>query len=209
MAIKQAHDSEAPYYFCTFTCYKWLSLFEQTNSYDAVYKWFEYLRRKQIEVVAYVIMPNHVHVLLYFKSSGNKLNTILSNAKRFLAYEIIKRLKARNDILTLNLLEKSVTRREKRKGQLHKVFEESFDAKAIYTQGFFNQKLDYIHHNPVSGKWRLSTDFTTYAHSSAAFYETGICNGFQPFDYRILEGAPQVAQAGSPHAAEPGSEDPA
>ncbi|MEO6455590.1 MAG: hypothetical protein ABIN97_16030 [Ginsengibacter sp.] len=33
-------------YFITFTCQDWLSLFEITNSYNAVYKWFDYLKTK-------------------------------------------------------------------------------------------------------------------------------------------------------------------
>ena len=33
------------------------------------------------------------------------------------------------------------------------------------------QKLEYIHHNPVSGKWNLVDDFCDYEHSSASFYE--------------------------------------
>ena len=35
------------------------------------------------------------------------------------------------------------------------------------------QKLEYIHHNPVKGKWNLVDDFTNYIHSSASFYELG------------------------------------
>jgi hypothetical protein len=57
------------------------------------------------------------------------------------------------------------------KGQRHKVFEPS-DAKRIYTDAFFHQKLNNIHHNPVTRKWRLNTHFAQYAHNSAAFYET-------------------------------------
>ncbi len=34
-------------------------------------------------------------------------------------------------------------------------------------------KLDYIHFNPVSGKWQLSNDDVSYYYSSARFYETG------------------------------------
>ena len=209
MAIKQAHDNQAPYYFCTFTCYKWLPLIAQTNSYDAVYKWFEYLRVKQMEVVAYVIMPNHVHLLLYFPQPGYSLNRLISNAKRFLAYEIIKRLKAANNTTVLTLLQQGLTQRERRKGQQHNVFEESFDAKAIYTEAFFRQKLNYIHHNPVSGRWQLAVDLTAYPHSSAAFYEVGSSGEFQPFDYRVLEGRSLPVQAGSPCTQKPGSEDPA
>ena len=53
---------------------------------------------------------------------------------------------------------------------MHKGFQPSFDAKEIYSLPFFHQKLDYIHHNPVSGKWKLSHEYTDYPHSSAAFY---------------------------------------
>ena len=62
-------------------------------------------------------------------------------------------------------------KRKGAKGQLHKAFEPSFDAKPIYSYKFLHQKLDYIHHNPVRGKWELCGEFTDYAHSSAAFYE--------------------------------------
>ncbi len=39
------------------------------------------------------------------------------------------------------------------------------------------QKLNYIHFNPVSGKWQLAKDDLGYFYSSARFYETGI-DGF-------------------------------
>ncbi len=34
MAVKYKHSEEFTTYFVTFTCYKWISLFETTNSYD-------------------------------------------------------------------------------------------------------------------------------------------------------------------------------
>ncbi len=160
-------------YYCTFTCYKWLQLFEMTNGYDMVYKWFDHLKTQEHYSVAFVIMPNHIHAILYFPKAGFDLNKIIGNAKRFMAYEIIKRLEEANKQDILNYLADGVSDRERKKGQLHKVFTDSFDAKGIYTEKFFNQKLDYIHLNPVSGKWQLAKDFTEYAHSSASFYETG------------------------------------
>ena len=33
--------------------------------------------------------------------------------------------------------------------------------------------LDYIHHNPVNGKWSLVEDYVDYPYSSARYYETG------------------------------------
>jgi hypothetical protein len=74
----------------------------------------------------------------------------------------------------LDVLHGGVKEREARKRQVHKVFEDSFDAKECYNEEFIFQKLMYIHHNPVSKKWNLVKDFTDYEHSSASFYERGI-----------------------------------
>ena len=70
--------------------------------------------------------------------------------------------------------------------QRHKVFEESFDAKGISSEKFLFQKLNYIHHNPVSGRWNLVKDYTEYEHSSASFYETGKIKNYEPFDFRKM-----------------------
>ena len=171
MSIKTAHHSRYGLYFCTFTCYIWTHLFEITQSYDCVYKWFVYLaEEKNIGVVCYVIMPNHVHIILHLPDTSIDLNEIIGNGKRFMAYEIIKRLEAANQTELLETLHCGVTVREAKKGQVHKVFEESFDAKPIYSDAFLFQKIDYIHHNPVRGKWNLVEEYTDFPHSSAAFY---------------------------------------
>ena len=186
MPVKYKHSDVFLTYFCTFTCYKWMHLFELTNTYDLVYNWFEILKTIQTDVVGYVIMPNHLHCILNFPENGFDLNKTLSNAKRFIAYEIINRLEKANDLATLSILEKAVTKREKKKNQLHKIFTDSFDAKAIFSEKFLKQKLDYIHYNPVSGKWNLAKDFVSYEHSSASFYERGIIKHFAPRHYLDL-----------------------
>jgi hypothetical protein len=86
-------------------------------------------------------MPNHVHVLLYFKEMPKSLNIIISNAKRFMAYEIIKRLEEKKENKLLDFLHEGVGKREQKKGQIHKVFEESFDAKVCYSDKLIFQKL--------------------------------------------------------------------
>jgi REP element-mobilizing transposase RayT len=187
MAIRYRHSDIYSLYYCTFTCYNWIPLFEITDSYAALYKWFAVVKEKyNADVIAYVIMPNHVHCILYFKEPGFNLNTVIGNGKRFMAYEIINRLKEGRQIEILNTLSGKLTEREKQKGQLHKVFKDSFDAKAIYTEKFLVQKVDYIHHNPVSGKWNLVNDFTDYLHSSAAFYELGMPKLFTPVYYKDI-----------------------
>ena len=47
MPVKWKHGDEYCFYFCTFTCYK-------DNQH----------------VIGYVIMPNHLHVIIYFPKPG-------------------------------------------------------------------------------------------------------------------------------------------
>jgi REP element-mobilizing transposase RayT len=68
-------------YYCIFTGYKWLQLFEIVNEYDMVYKWFDVLKKNHQQIIGYVIMPNHLHAILYFPEPGYKLNKIMGNAK--------------------------------------------------------------------------------------------------------------------------------
>jgi hypothetical protein len=47
-------------------------------------------------------------------------------------------------------------------------------------------ELNYIHYNPVTGKWNIATDFVSYEHSSASFYEERIIKHFEPKHYKSL-----------------------
>ena len=160
-------------YFCTFTCYDWLPLFEITNIYDKIYEWFNILESQGNKITGYVIMPNHLHFLIYISDKSPIINKLIANGKRFMAYDIVARLKKQNEHSLLKQLEDGVPINELAKGKKHQVFQSSFDAKPCVSRDFLLQKLNYLHHNPVSGKWSLVQDFTKYPHSSAGFYETG------------------------------------
>lgn len=89
--------TETGIYFITFTNHQWLPLIELTKGYDLVYKWFDVLTSKGHTVTGHVIMPNHLHMLLYFARGGQLLNTVVGNGKRFMAYDIINRLEKQNE----------------------------------------------------------------------------------------------------------------
>jgi hypothetical protein len=93
----------------------------------------------------------------------------------------------------LLVLASNLTTIEITKGQKHKVFKDSFDAKAIYSDKILFQKLDYNlpvrsggHGNPVIGKWTLAKDNVSYEHSSASFYELNFVKHFSPKHYKDL-----------------------
>ena len=75
MPVKVNIAEPSGIYFITFTCLNWLPLIQKANAYNAVYKWFDSLVKKGHHLTGYVIMPNHVHVLIAFKEGGQTINT--------------------------------------------------------------------------------------------------------------------------------------
>ena len=178
--------TKAGIYFITFTCYRWLPLLELTGSYDAVYKCFDALLARGHSIAGYVIMPNHLHLLLHYSAGPQTLNTLVGNAKRFLAYAITRRLQQGGDRELLQQLQDAVEYKDRQRGKLHEVWEDSFEWKECRTERFLLQKLSYIHSNPCKGKWHLAEHPGEYPHSSASFYVYGKHAAYPVKDYREL-----------------------
>ena len=59
----------------------------------------------------------------------------------------------------------------------------------IYSREVAKQKLDYIHFNSITGKWKLSKDDLDYYFSSSRFYQTGIDDfGFLNNIFNVFDG---------------------
>ncbi len=173
MSTKKLHSNYDTFYYITFTCYRWFNLFKITNFYDFVYQWFEKLTKFQVYNCGYVIMPNHLHMLAYTQNTERAINNIIGTGKRFMAYEIVKRLEKSGETELLRILSDAVTPAERQRNKKHEVFQDSLDCKEVITEKFVRQKLNYIHKNPVSGKWKLVDHYLDYEYSSARFYDLG------------------------------------
>ena len=132
-------------------------------------------------------MPNHLHVLIGFRRSDKNIATIISNGKRFIAYEIVKRLQETGATKILKQLSNAVTTSDRKRGKLHQVFEPSFDWKECRNNKFIKQKLDYMHDNPCKGVWKLVANVVDYPHSSAKYYQTGEQGIYEVTGYTFLE----------------------
>ena len=139
-------------------------------------------------------MPNHLHLLAYTKNPEKTIDKIIGNGKRFMAYEIVERLEklGRKDLL--KLMSYSVNPSERERNKKHEVFEDSFDCKEIITEKFVRQKLNYIHKNPLSGKWKLVEHYLDYKYSSAAFYDSGEKANCKLYNYAELMSAESPLQ---------------
>jgi len=185
MSVRKTIPETDGVFFITITCADWLPLFKHANAYDIVYHWFDYLKNVGHFIIGYVIMPNHLHAIIVFRNTGNKINTIIANGKRFMAYSLVNRLKEIDENSMLTLLQQQRNNTEIRQGKIHKVFETSFDWKECRTERFIQQKLNYIHLNPCKSELALLPE--DYIHSSAKFYVTGMQGEYPVTSYTELQ----------------------
>jgi hypothetical protein len=81
-------------------------------------------------------------------------------------------------------LHRAVQPKDRSRGKKHELWQDSFDIKECRTEQFILQKLNYIHNNPCSDKWKLVKEPHHYEHSSALFYLNGKPGNTPVKDYR-------------------------
>jgi REP element-mobilizing transposase RayT len=189
------HFRTRTFYFITFTCNKWLPLIEETGLYNYFPKVVLHLENKGVRLSGYVLMPNHIHLLVYVEATCKSLNRAIGESKRFMAYKIVKRLREAGKENLLKVLAEGVAEGERRKNKKHQVFRLSFDAKQIEGDVQINAILDYIHSNPVKGRWNLVDDYRHYPYSSARFYEEDVEGIVKVWDFRTVASESSVSDS--------------
>jgi putative transposase len=132
---------------------------------ELIVKYLEELsNRGFIKVYSFVVMPNHVH-FIWQQLQKNGKKTPQGSFLKYTAHEFLKKLKqdGQSKPYEVNAANKK-----------HEIWQRDSLSIEIVSSGFAKQKIDYIHFNPVSGKWNLAKDYLDYYYSSARFYETGV-----------------------------------
>ncbi len=172
MVLGKLQPATGGLYFCTFVCWAHIPLIDRTHLYDAVYEKLNRWVDKGCSISGYVIMPNHVHLLMY-APAGTSINEVLGNSKRWWAKLIIDRLTEAKEGALLRRLQRDVDHwRFNKKGQWYRVWETSSDIKLCFSPAMTEQKLKYIHNNPLQPKWCLVDAPEDFPHSSAAYYNS-------------------------------------
>jgi len=122
------------------------------------------VENKRIELNAFVIMNNHIH-LVWQPLTGHTLTSIQLSFMKFTAQNIKFALAIDNPAL----LEKCKVNKTDREYQIWKRKPLSIE---LSSEKVFLQKLEYIHNNPVKAGICLYPE--DYHFSSALFYEKGI-----------------------------------
>ncbi len=154
-------------YFITASIIGWKHLFIEDEYAKSPLSSFEWMQKqKRILLFAFVIMPSHLHAIL--KPEGNSIGEVVQQFGSFTAHEILKKLREHNEINLLNLFQK-----EKRDQRHEHSIWQDIQTKNIYSMEFLQQKLEYIHQNPVAKNWNLVKDRADYPYSSAKYYDYG------------------------------------
>ena len=185
MSVRTFQSTDGATFYCRFTCWTWLPLTERTNAYDHIYRWMHIAQAKGARIFGYVIMPNHIHLLIH-TPEGQSINTLLANAKRFLAYEIRSQLVDLEEHGLQVTLKAALRPCYVARGRAYRLFMPSSDIRECYDEAMIQQKLDYIHANPVKGKWMLAENYLDYPHSSAGFYARGDASNAPVENYQIV-----------------------
>ena len=119
----------------------------------------------RMELFCFVVMPNHIHLIGRF-SLKHSLADMIRDFKRHTARQIIRQLRAEEDVDKLGLLRDL----NKHNDQDFKVWEDGYDARDVFSLGFLTQKMEYIHNNPCQVHWNLAPAPEEYPWSSARFY---------------------------------------
>ncbi len=161
-------DEQDAMYYVTFQVVNWIDVFTRLEYKDIVINSLKYCQEKKgLKVYAFVLMSNHLHALL--QSAENKLSQTIKEFKSFTAKEIIKliqtNLESRSQWM-LKLFEEAA--KKHKRNERYQFWTHDNHAEIIFSNKFFDQKVSYIHENPVrAGIVEYPEE---YIYSSAAVY---------------------------------------
>ena len=154
-------------YFLTFQIVGWVDLFTRKIYRDIAIDCFKYCQlNKGLELYAYVIMSNHIHLLA--RSANEDLSGFVRDYKSFTSKQFQAVLdegrESRSDWMRMVFEYHAKYKRE----QTNQVWTNDNHAELIYSEKFISQKINYIHSNPVSAG--IVSQPEDYTYSSARNY---------------------------------------
>ena len=155
--------NQSAVHFVTFTVHQWADVFTRSLYIDILIENLQFCQQeKGLEIYAWVIMHNHCHLIISAKN--NNLSDVIRDFKKYTAKKIYAAVEDNP--------------KESRKKWLLRVlsynskiwfWEEGYHGEEVFTQEFFDSKVNYIHMNPV--KAGIVEKEEEYLNSSAAnFY---------------------------------------
>ena len=153
-------------YFWTATVKDWRHLFKPDKYKTIILEVLQELQRKSlVRIYGFVIMSNHVH-LVWESINKNGREMPQASFAKATAHLILEDLKQNHPaVLTFFKV--------KEKERAHRIWQRDPLAILLFSKQMLEQKLQYLHQNPLQEHWQLADRPEAYQWSSAAYYETG------------------------------------
>jgi len=173
MSTKYKFHNPDGVYFVTFAVVDWVDVFTRKEYKDILIENLKYCQaNKGLEVFAWCIMSNHVHLILRAKE-GFLLQDILRDFKKFTSKKIVDAIatnhgESRKEWM-LEIFRKHG--RQNSNNTSSQFWRQDNKPIEVYSHEVIEQKLDYLHYNPVeAGVVEREED---YLYSSARDYYEG------------------------------------
>ena len=155
-------------HFLTMAVVDWVDLFTRPVYKNIIADSFNYcIKKKGLILHSYCIMPSHVHIIANSKDVA--LNEIIRDFKKFTSKAFIKAIKSESESRRIWLLKKfEFAARRIERGVNHKVWKDGFHPIELSDNKMMDQKLEYIHQNPVVDGYVYKAEDLIY--SSARVY---------------------------------------
>ena len=136
-SIKISKEMDHKPFFLTMTVKNWYYLFDRHSRWEILLKSLRFCQKnKNLKVSAWVFMMNHIHLIV----QSDDVSGFVRDFKTFTSKEIKKNLLATEP----NVLDIFLDADGK-----YELWQKTNMPKAIETGAFFQQKVEYIEHNPV------------------------------------------------------------
>jgi putative transposase len=165
------HNQERPY-FVTFSVVRWIDVFTRREYKDILVDSLKYcIANKGLELYAWVIMTNHVHMII--GTTDKPMQNILRDIKRHTSKAITKAISENTQESRREWMLWFFEREGKRNpnNELYQFWQQGNHPIELFSNDVVDQKLNYIHDNPVTAGW--VDEPAHYLYSSARDYSGG------------------------------------
>lgn len=156
-------------YFVSFATIHWIDVFTREVYFNCITESLDYCRKnKGMEIFGYCIMPSHVHLI--FRSSLGNPSGLMRDLKGFTARKMINLIAENPQESRKEWMLWMFERAGKKNSNVSKnqFWQQDNHPIEIWTLKVFEQKLNYIHNNPIESGF--VTDAVDWKYSSARNY---------------------------------------
>jgi len=130
-------------HFITVTVLHWIPVFTRPDTVEVIFDSLRYLTNEGLKVYAYVILENHLHLVVQSK----QLEKDIARFKSYTARQIIKYLDKNN---VRSILEQLAFYKKAHKTErAYQFWQEGAHPEWVQNEAIMRQKIEYIHQNPV------------------------------------------------------------